>query len=244
MTDRLTDDQIRQALARRSPAHSPEDLRMHILSTAAQTGQVPLRRPWRLSMGQPAMRLAYFAALLGLLAIVAFAGLTGGGSHGLLLTAQPTASPTAKPTAPSSPAPSATPVRSAGAPSVAPAASDRQKAVAAVTSYEQALADGDFRTAWNLLAAPSRFGESLESFTAERSAFLDSSKGWFQLKAPDNNRANIEQWLARGVTDGVDVERAYVIEVDFPALAGNNAGYEIFLVSPDAAGAWHLWVVR
>ena len=238
MTDRPTDDQIRQALLRRGRAQPPEDLRMHILSTAARTSQVSVRQPWRLPVSQPVLRLAYLAALLALLAAIAFASLSGG-NHGPALIADATPSPSASASA--SPTPSATPVPST---SPTPAVTDADMAVAAVTTYEQALAALDFQTAWNLRATPSQAGQTLESFSTERSQFLASSKGTFELKAPDHKSADIEPWLAPGVTDGIDPARTYLIEVDFPALAGNNAGYEIFLVSPDTAGNWRLWEVR
>ena len=233
MTDRLTDDQIRQALARRSRAQLPEDLRMSILSTAAQTGQVPLRRSW-LPLSGPAVRLAYLAALLALLTALAFASLSGGGEHRVVLTGDASPSPTARPT----------PVASANPSPVTPALTDSQLAVRAVTNYEQALSDRDFQAAWNLLAPPSRAGQTLASFSTERSQFLVSTKGQFELKAPDNKAADIDQWIAPGTTDGIDRARTFLIEVDFPALAGNNAGYEIFLVSPTSAGDWRLWQVR
>jgi hypothetical protein len=43
---------------------------------------------------------------------------------------------------------------------------------------------------------------------------------------------------------GADLSRAYLIEVDYPALSGNNAGYEQFVIAPDASGTWWIWPVR
>ena len=43
---------------------------------------------------------------------------------------------------------------------------------------------------------------------------------------------------------GADRAKAWLIQVDYPALAGNNAGYEQFVVAPDSGGTWRIWPVR
>ena len=46
------------------------------------------------------------------------------------------------------------------------------------------------------------------------------------------------------LTQGADLTQAYLIEVDYPALSGNNAGYEQFVVAPDTSGTLRIWPVR
>ena len=39
-------------------------------------------------------------------------------------------------------------------------------------------------------------------------------------------------------------DRAFLVEVDFPTLANNNAGWEELLVAPTADGSWFIWRLR
>lgn len=242
MTKRLSDDEVRAGLIRRGHADAPDELHASILAAVTGLPQES-RHGGRFALLPVPLRLAGLAAVLALLGALALATISGG-SRNDPLTGDVRPSPT--PDALASPTPASTPGPTTSAPPVAstPPATDLALAVDAVTRYETALAARDFTAAWALRAAPSRAGLTLASFSAERSQFLDSSKGRFRVQPADATPSSVSQWLAAGVTDGVDPARAAVVEVDFPALSGNNAGYEVFLVSPDATGEWLLWQVR
>lgn len=158
------------------------------------------------------------------------------------------------------PAATATPSSSAAQPSPTPDASttptpspstrpspsivlsDAETATNLVASYEAGLVAGDWATAFGLLASTSPTHEAgLATYAAERAQFFASVGGRYTLKEPTAPT----DWASYGPTvAGADRSRALVIEVDYPALAGNNAGYEQFVVAPDPSGTWRIWPVR
>ena len=125
-------------------------------------------------------------------------------------------------------------------PSVTPSA--RKGASALVDRYEAALVAGRWSAAFDLLAATSLTHEAgIESFASERAAFFDSVDGRYTVGDPER----IRDWTEYGpLVTGAGRSRAWLIEVDYPALSNNNAGYEQFVVAPDASGTWRIWPVR
>lgn len=108
--------------------------------------------------------------------------------------------------------------------------------------YVGDLVAGRYTRAWQLLSAQSQMqAGSLAAFTAERSAFFASAGTHYALLRPNNTDALLTLWLPQGF-DG-QCERAYVVRVKFPKLAGNNAGLAVLVVAPDADG-WKVWPVR
>ena len=198
------------------------------------------------------IRLLLLAAAIGGSLIAGGLAVGGGYIHLPQLAVVATESPSAPPSADQSPSPSALPT-----PTTSPSPSPlvlvsptpgiaAEQAAARLTAYEQALAAHDYQAAWAMLA-PSWRGTAATSYAdyaSERAAYEGSTRGEFTLGTPSNKQADIEIWLAPTVTAGVDVSRAWVIEVDYPRLAGNNAGYEIYILQPDAGGTWLIWPVR
>ena len=94
----------------------------------------------------------------------------------------------------------------------------------------------------DLLAATSLTHEAgLDSFASERAAFFDSVDGRYTLGDP----TRVRDWTAyEPLVSGAVRSRAWLIEVDYPTLSNNNAGYEQFVVAPDSSGAWRIWPVR
>jgi hypothetical protein len=121
-------------------------------------------------------------------------------------------------------------------------ASPRELAVDLVDRYESALVAGGWTTAFDLLAAASLTHEAgLDVFASERAAFFESVDGRYTVGDP----VRIRDWTSlEPLVVGAVRARAWLIEVDYPALSGNNAGYEQFVVAPDPSGAWRLWPVR
>ena len=187
-------------------------------------------------------RLAFvFVTGLLLLGAVAVApgigGLLQGPSNGLPVTATATPAPTATPVATPSQAPQ-TPAPTA---SVTP--TDQAIASALLDRYEAALVAGDWQTAFDMLApaSPTR-GMGVAAYGAERGPYFESVAGRYAIGAPTRQ---VPDWTTYApLIDGADVARAYLIEVDYPALSGNNAGFEQFVVAPDPSGTWRIWPVR
>ena len=197
---------------------------------------LPHRRP-----GLFEGRLMY-AFIAGLLLVAAIAVAPGVGSflHGVT-TPVPVPSATASPT-PRATESSAKP--GAGSPEPSPSASltDGETASALVDEYESALVAGNWAAAFDLLASTSLTHQAgLPAFSSERAAFFRSVAGRFTAGTP----TRVTDWAAYGpLVSGADQSRAWLIEVDYPALAGNNAGFEEFVVAPDSGGTWRIWPVR
>ena len=184
-----------------------------------------------------------FALVAALLLAAALAVAPGVGS--LLQQVQPpvpvVASPS--PSVPSSQAPaSAAPTPSSPAPSPSVSPNDRLTATDLVDRYETALVAGKWQTAFDLLAPTSLTREAgLDAFAAERAQYFVSVDGQWVI----GSISNATDWESWGPTvAGAERSRAYLVEVDYPALSGNNAGYEQFVVAPDAGGTWRIWPVR
>ena len=152
----------------------------------------------------------------------------------------PTASPTDTPTSTMTDSPTAAPF-AVGTPEPGDAAT----ATSLGNRYETALVDGQWQLAWSLLAPEQQtHWRSYAAFVGDRSAFFQSVQGRFVAKPPTHDAASLGQWVTPNFPTTANLDRAFLIEVDFPALSGNNAGFEILLVAPDASGRWRIWQVR
>jgi hypothetical protein len=180
---------------------------------------------------QPRLALVFVtgALLLGALAVV-----SGGGGlfRGVTNTVPvPTSTPAPSPSqAPSTPEPTAQP-------------SPAERVTALINDYEAALVAGEWQTAFDMLepSSPTR-SMGLDAFAAERAPYYESVAGRYTLGTATRD---VPDWTTFApLIQGADVSRAYLIEVDYPALAGNNAGFEQFVVGPDASGTWWIWPVR
>jgi hypothetical protein len=192
-----------------------------------------------------------FVAGLVLLSALAVAGVGGGFNgfrNGLAVT------PTTSPVPTSSPAPTSTPARRASHGSTTPAPktpvpaeptsqpNEGKQAAILLDSYERALVAGEWQTAFDMLSPSSPTRKAgISGYAAEREPYFKSVAGRYTVGAPTQP----DDWTTYApLIDGADTSRAYLIEVDYPALSGNNAGYEQFVVAPDAAGKWWIWPVR
>jgi hypothetical protein len=191
-------------------------------------------------------RLAFiFVAGLLLLGAVAIApgvgGIFQGFRNGPAVPPTSTPAPTPSLCAPSIACASQAPATPT--PSATSQPSDPARARALIDSYEAALVAGKWQTAFDMLApgSPTR-AMGLAAYAAERAAYYTSVAGQYALGAPTRD---VPDWTTYApLIDGADVARAYLVEVDYPALSGNNAGYEQFVIGPDAGGTWRIWPVR
>jgi len=92
---------------------------------------------------------------------------------------------------------------------------------------------------------------SYKLFAQERSEFFKSVKGRYRITAPSHNADEIRKWFVPDNFPAApiypatpDYDRAFLVQVDFPAMAGNNAGFEVLLAAPDTSQHWFLWEVR
>jgi hypothetical protein len=189
------------------------------------------------------LMFAFVAGLL-LLAAVAIAPGVGGFLQQLQPVAPVAATATPAPTARSAPtAATASPEPSAASlKSPSPSMPDAEAATDLVNRYEKALVARDWATAFDLLAPSSPTHQTgLDAFSSERAAYFASVAGRYVLGDP----ASVTDWTTYGpLVIGADHAHASLIEVDYPALSGNNAGFEQFVVAPDSTGKWVIWPVR
>jgi hypothetical protein len=133
-----------------------------------------------------------------------------------------------------------------------PLPGDSIAAASVINAYERALIAKDWAAAWNDLAPEEQaHWGSYDQFVADRAAYYMSVDGQFAAKPPRHDPAEIRQWV---VPDNFpespvypatpNYDRAFLIEVDYPALATNNAGWEVLLTAPDSSGAWRIWQLR
>ena len=147
-----------------------------------------------------------------------------------------TSAPTAAPAALVSPAVS-TYTGAPPGPAATSTAADVAAAAAAVDAYTRLLVQGDWSSAYAALAPASRaqWG-SLANFKYERSAYFKSVAGRYTVVPAPIDMGSIADWLPGTYGTAIDASHAVLVEVDYPALAGNNAGYGLYLVAPGSAG--------
>ena len=196
----------------------------------------------RRSGPMPRSLMTTFVAGLLLVAALAVAPAVGSFLHllpptGPVATATPSPAPSQPVATPEPSGPISSPV-----PSPSVTLTDAQTATQLVERYEAALVAGQWQTAFDLLLPTSATHDAgFASFQDERAAFFASVKGRYTLTEP--TRVTSFKGFPP-LVGGADRERAWLIEVDYPELAGNNAGFEQFVVLPDATGTWRIWPVR
>ena len=185
--------------------------------------------------------------LLGAVAAAGVGGLFQPAPNGLAVTPTSTPAPTPGLCGGDTTCPSqvpATPIATSQ-PSVVASLqpSDAERATALLDRYEAALVAGKWQTAFDMLAPASPTREfGFAEYAPERAAYFTSVAGRYTMGAPTQQ---VPDWtIYAPLIHGADLTHAYLIEVDYPALSGNNAGYEQFVVAPDATGTWRIWPVR
>jgi len=148
--------------------------------------------------------------------------------------ASPSAATSPSPTASANPTPSPSATPSA---SPAASASAASTASAIVDTYTRDLVQGNFAAAWALLATdgPSR-AQTFAAWSTERAQFFRSVAGRYTIVVSPAGVAPLRSWLASPWSSSIDLAHALLVEVDYPALAGNNAGYSLYIVNPTASG--------
>jgi hypothetical protein len=119
-------------------------------------------------------------------------------------------------------------------------------AASVAARYERALVDGRWQEAWDLLAPVDQAHRlTFADYVSERHAYFESVAGRYTLSAPTDDASALAAWTSDAASvRGAVLARAFVVQADYPAMAGNNAGYEVLLVAPDESGAWRIWELR
>lgn len=191
---------------------------------------------------------AFVAALLLMAALVVAPGV-GGFLHKLDSSVSvPTATPSAPPSEPvttPSPTPASpepTPTASSPEPSSPAVGEEARRAVQLVHDYETALVGRHWQDAFDLLAPSSpTHQQGFAAYRDERSAFFASVGGAYDVGSP----SRVTDWAAYDpLVTGADRSHRWLVEVGYSELAGNNAGYEQFVIAPDSTGTWRIWPVR
>jgi hypothetical protein len=147
-------------------------------------------------------------------------------------SAAASASPTTNPSAPTSAAPTSSPAVSPSS-----SASPASAAASIVDAYTSDLVKGDYAAAWTLLAPDGPSGDlSFADWSSERAQFFKSVAGRYTIAVSPSDVGPLASWLASPWSSSIDLDHALVVEVTYPALAGNNAGASVYIVNPTATG--------
>lgn len=185
-------------------------------------------------------RRPLFTALMTAILVAACSSTAATPTPTAIPTPTPTAVPTPTiaptPTQPATPTPLATPT---------PFPTGIPGALAVVRAYEDALIAGNYAGAWALLGAGAQAGwGSLSAYTSERTAFMKSAGTVYTATANPSGTMSLTDWLAGTPFAGsIDTAHAVLVEVDWAALSGNNAGMEMWVANP-VPGGWQLYEVR
>ncbi len=178
---------------------------------------------------------------VGAVALVVVVGIAFRGGLGPQTPANPGGNVSPSQPVTSSPTPAGSPaVAPSPSPTITaegPSAADVAAAGDAVDRYTADLVRGDDAAAWAMLGPEEQAAQgSLASFGAERSAFFKSVAGRYVVKTQPTDAGSISDWVAGAHGAPIDLHQAVLVEVDYPALAGNNAGYDLYIVNPGPSG--------
>lgn len=125
------------------------------------------------------------------------------------------------------------------------AATDEGRASGLADAYATALREGHIKAAWDLLAPEAReqLG-GLTAYTAERTAFLETAEHEVTVGQPTQDPGLLATYTHDIAGGDIDLRRAWLVELDYPALGKEGASWDQLVAAPDRAGDWHLWWVR
>jgi hypothetical protein len=115
-------------------------------------------------------------------------------------------------------------------------------AVAYVRAYEDALIAGQFPVAWAMLAPAAQLPlVSLSAYTTQRTAYLLTAGKAYTVEANPPSTMSLSDYLqGASYAAAIDMTNAVLVRVDWTALSGNDAGWEMWIVNP-TAGGWELY---
>lgn len=157
---------------------------------------------------------------------------------------------TAGPAGPTSTATTAAAESLAPSPDLTPVPAAAQADLSAIrkvaAAFVDAEAQGDYDAAWALMSPEARSHfRGFEDFASERAAFMQSARHVATVGDPTNAPDRLATWLLGLSTDGMKVEEAYLVEVDFPKLdPSTNGSTQVLIIAPDMEDQLRVWIVR
>jgi hypothetical protein len=121
----------------------------------------------------------------------------------------------------------------------APNSADVIAAMSAVDRHTRLLIAGQIDAAFAMLGptAQQHWG-LLAAFTTDQTAFFRSVAGRYVARLPKlEEQGTIAEWLPSTYGATIDLRHAVLVEVDYPALAGNNAGFDLYVVALSGTSA-------
>jgi hypothetical protein len=154
----------------------------------------------------------------------------------------PTPTPTPEPTPIPTPTPVPTPAPVA---TPTPFPTGAPGALAFVHVYEDALIAGDYAKAWSMIGANGKLGwGSIDGYELERQPYMKSAGKAYTAAANPSGTMSLAQWLnGTPFAASIDTAHAVLVQVNWTALAKNNAGWEMWVANPIKSG-WELYQVR
>ena len=103
----------------------------------------------------------------------------------------------------------------------------------------------EFAPAWTMLGPGMQtLAGSLSAFTGTVTDMLPNMKKGYTLTPNPSGYMSLADWISGlSFAKAIDTKNAVLILVEWTALKGNNAGWEMWVVNPIAAG-WELYQVR
>jgi hypothetical protein len=161
----------------------------------------------------------------------------------------PVASPTVAPTVTLAPTPTPSPTAApTPTPLPTPWPTGVVGALAFVHAYEDALIAGRYAEAWAMLGPEWQAAWSSESaYETDRATWIKSAGPKYTATANPKNMMSLADWVSSmqwpAGKPSIDMVKAVLVEVDWAKLAGDNAGFEMWVVNPVPKG-WELFEVR
>jgi hypothetical protein len=88
---------------------------------------------------------------------------------------------------------------------------------------------------------------SFSAYATDRAGWIKSAGPKYTAVANPPKILSLADWLSSmtwpKATPTIDMAHAVLVEVDWTKLAGNNAGWEVWVVNP-IPGGWQLFEVR
>ncbi len=129
-----------------------------------------------------------------------------------------------------------------------PSAEDTQAARDFLDRYLANLVAGRYADAYAMLAPSMASQGSLATFTRNQTEWFHANGGRYTITAWPKGVIPIADWIAPNASPydmtSIDLRHAVLLEVDYPALAGNNAGWEMYIVNRTASGSLEIYQVR
>jgi hypothetical protein len=117
-------------------------------------------------------------------------------------------------------------------------------ALAFLKAYEDLLIAGNYSKAYLMIGPGGGAWGTYANFEAERKIYMKSAGSKYTAVANPSGTLTLADWISGTPFAGkIDKTNAVLVKVEWTALKGNNAGWEMWVVNP-IPGGWELYEVR